>query len=202
MDKTSPLVAPGVRLVRDHPMVQSLAVITLFATLTALGAQCRISLPFTPVPMTLQVFFVLLSGVALGSRLGAASQVQYLAMGAAGLPVFAGGAHGVVAFAGPTAGYLFGFVAAAGLVGWFTERLQRVSLIGLLLAMVAGVAAVYAPGVLWLSVWLHAARHAPWGSALHQAVLLGVVPFLGVDLMKATLAASLGVPLCRYGRRQ
>jgi biotin transport system substrate-specific component len=102
--------------------LRAVALTTLFAGLTAAGAQVSLHVPFTPVPVTLQVFFVLLAGAALGSRLGALSLAEYLALGAAGLPVFADGKSGLLAFVGPTAGYLPGFIAAAWLVGRLTER--------------------------------------------------------------------------------
>ena len=78
-------------------------------------AQVRIPLPFTPIPITGQTFAVLLVGVALGSRRGAASLALYLLMGLAGLPFFAGGASGMAYVLGPTGGYLVGFIAAAAL---------------------------------------------------------------------------------------
>ena len=89
---------------------------TAFAALTAIGARVQVHLPFTPVPVTGQVFCVLLAGAVLGARLGFVSQVEYLAAGAAGLPVFAHGG-GLPALLGPTAGYLIGFPIAAAVVG-------------------------------------------------------------------------------------
>lgn len=170
----------------------------VFAGLTALGARIAFHVPFTPVPVTLQVFFVLLSGAVLGSRLGALSQVQYLALGAAGLPVFAGAPGGIAAFAGPTAGYLIGFVAAAWVVGRVVEWQPKLSFIGCVAAMAAGLAGIYGPGAAWLSLWL-AATGTPAAEALSRAVLLGVVPFAGVDLVKAALAAGIALRLTRHG---
>ena len=98
--------------------------ILAFALLTALGAFVRIPLPFTPVPVTLQTFFVLAAGIYLGSRDAALSQLGYLAIGAVGLPVFAGGGAGFGHFLGVTGGYLIAFPIAAALVG---AALLRVS---------------------------------------------------------------------------
>ncbi|MGH7539390.1 MAG: biotin transporter BioY, partial [Gemmatimonadota bacterium] len=81
-----------------------------FAALTALGARIAVPLPGTPVPFTFQVVAVLLAGVLLGPRLGAASQAAYLAAGASGLPIFAAGG-GVAYLLGPTGGYLLAFPA-------------------------------------------------------------------------------------------
>ena len=84
-----------------------------FALLTALGAAVRIPLPFTPVPITLQTLFVLLAGVTLGPRLGAASMAFYLLLGTAGYHVFAGSERcGLQTIFGPTGGYLLGFLLA------------------------------------------------------------------------------------------
>src|SRR5512138_2923700 len=123
-----------------------------FVLLMALGAHVRIPLPWTPVPVTLQTLFLHLAGASLGSGLGALSQVLYLALGAANLPVFAGGA-GAAALLGPTAGYLVGFVGAAALTGRLIGRTP--SLTRAFLAMAAGTLVVYACGMLWLAYLLH-----------------------------------------------
>ncbi|MDH7568179.1 MAG: biotin transporter BioY [Armatimonadota bacterium] len=196
MSHPSVRVAPGVLLVRDCPTARAAALAVLFAALTGLGAQAAIRLPFTPVPVTLQLFFVLLSGAMLGSRLGALSQAQYLALGAAGLPVFAGGMSGIGAFAGPTAGYLVGFVAAAWVVGRLTERSGSPCAPVVLLAMLAGVLAVYTPGTAWLWVWLKISGGS-WGGTLTQAVAAGALPFVGVDAVKAVLATAVVLPTLR-----
>lgn len=197
MAETRSRVAPGMHLVEVNPAARAFVLAVLFAALTALGAQMSVRLPFTPVPLTLQVFFVLLSGAALGSRLGALSQAQYLALGAAGLPVFAGGASGIGAFGGPTTGYLIGFVLAAWLVGFLSERMCSPSAGKLFLVMMAGVAAIHLPGALWLSMWLNAVRGSAPTAALLQAAVLGVAPFLGVDTAKAALAAAASARLHR-----
>lgn len=90
------------------------------SVLIALLAQLEI--PLQPVPITGQTFGVLLVGALLGSRLGAVTVLTYLAWGAIGLPVFAGGISGPARLVGPTGGYLVGFVGAAFLVGWLSER--------------------------------------------------------------------------------
>jgi biotin transport system substrate-specific component len=164
---------------------------SLVATLTALAAQVSIRLPFTPVPVTGQVFMVLLAGGLLGARLGAASQLQYLALGAMGLPVFAGGASGLIAFSGPSGGYLFGFVAAA----WVTGKLSGASRSWwrLLCAGTAGVGVIYLFGAGWLACWL--ALFAPAPNLLELAFRTGVKPFIAIDLAKALAVAQLLYPL-------
>src|SRR3989339_1178484 len=89
----------------------------LFAALTAAVSPIKIPLGFTPVPITLQTLMVLLSGAMLGARYGALSQFLYLVLGAAGLPVFAGGSGGIASLFGPTGGYLFSYPIAAFIVG-------------------------------------------------------------------------------------
>src|SRR5512133_2023281 len=117
---------------------------TGFALLTAMGA--AIQIPIGPVPITLQVLFVLLSGLVLGSRMGALSQMEYLAIGFAGAPVFAGGKAGIVALLGPTGGYLVGFVVAAYLAGLIAERAGRASRVRFVAAGLIGTAAIYSAG--------------------------------------------------------
>ncbi len=97
----------------------------LFAALTGVGALIAIPLPFTPVPITLQTFFIFLAGALLGKYLGALSQLIYLLLGVVGLPVFAKGSSGIGALLGPSGGYLVGFIPAAFLVGYLLERREK-----------------------------------------------------------------------------
>ena len=152
--------------------------------MTAACAQIGFHLPGNPIPVTLQVFAVILCGMMLGGRLGAISQVEYLVAGAAGAPVFAGFKGGLWALAGPTGGYLVGFVAAAFVTGMLAERLTRRSFAGLCVAGLAGVAVIYVFGRAWLAVWLRDA------SGL-QSWALGVAPFVGIDAVKVAAAAAI-----------
>ncbi|MBA7670477.1 hypothetical protein ES703_78623 [subsurface metagenome] len=148
--------------------------VAIFTTLTTLGAFVRIPLPFTPVPLTLQTFFVLLGGAMLGSAAGSSSQSLYLILGASGLPVFAGARGGLSHLAGPTGGYLIGFVVAAYLVGKVVER--KDSSIWLILAMLAGTGVIYLLGGLRLAHFLRI--------GIKQTLYLGVIPFLPGDILK------------------
>ncbi|ASI98691.1 biotin transporter BioY [Thermococcus celer] len=148
----------------------------LFAALTAVGAQ--ISIPIGPVPVTLQVFFVLLSGLLLGARLGFLSQLAYVLTGALGIPVFANFHGGLAAIYGPTGGYILAFPLAALLAGYLSERYR--SLTGMAIGSLVGIAVVYLLGWLRLGLFL--------GGDFHKAFLLGVAPFVPVDLVKAALA--------------
>ena len=155
--------------------------VPVFAVLTALGAFIYVPLPFTPVPLTLQVFFVLLSAGLLGRR-AAASQGLYLLAGACGLPVFTGALGGLARLGGPTGGYMIGFIAAAYLAGWMLEAKGR-STLRIIFALTAGVAVIHACGVTQLSFVMHI--------SLTQGLLLGSLPFIPGDLLKLTAVIPL-----------
>ncbi len=144
----------------------------------ALAAQIAVPLPFTPVPITGQTLAVLLVGALLGSRLGSLTVLAYLAEGAMGLPVFAGGAFGLARLVGPTGGYLFGFVLAAFVVGWLCERGWDRRIITAALALIAGNGVIYLVGIPWLAVFVGGER----------ALALGLWPFLPGDALKIALA--------------
>jgi len=187
--------SPLAVLCLTRPWVRGFILATLFGTLTALAAQMSIRLPFTPVPVTGQVFLVLLAGGLLGPRLGAISQLEYLALGALGLPVFAAGSGGPLVFIGPTAGYLLGFVAAAWVVGRLAHT--RRQWWRLLFANLCGLSIIYFLGCIWLAGWLVLSKaeglgiHQPAGAPFLQALLLGAMPFLWVDLAKVLLATQI-----------
>ena len=164
--------------------VTSVLLVIGAAALTALAAQWEIHLPFTPVPVTGQTFAVLLTGAALGMTLGAAGQAVYVVAGALGLPVYAGGAAGwSTATAQGSAGYLIGFIFAAGLVGFMAERRQDRTFPTMFTAFIAGSFIIYAFGVAGLMILLD--------MTFTEAVLAGVVPFILGDIIKAAAAGLL-----------
>src|SRR3954463_8025308 len=121
-----------------------------FALALAAASQVAIPIPGTPVPITLQPFVVVLAGLWLGPRAGAASMLLYLAAGAAGLPVFAPiGAPGIARFFGPTGGYLFAYPACAFVAGFVAER--RPTLMGRWMAAVLGIAVLFIGGIAQLA---------------------------------------------------
>jgi biotin transport system substrate-specific component len=172
----------GARVGASSRVVTALLVMG-FATLTGLAAQWEILLPGNPVPITGQTLVVLLSGATLGLRAGAASQLLYVAMGAVGLPFFAGGASGIEVLAGPTVGYLAGFVVASALVGRLAERRADRKVSTAVPAFLAGSAVIYLCGVIGLMITL--------GIGVAEAFTLGVVPFLVGDAIKAVAAGVL-----------
>ncbi|MAT06096.1 MAG: biotin transporter BioY [Acidimicrobiaceae bacterium] len=169
--------------------VADVALVVGFALLTALAAQITIPLGFTPVPLTGQTFAVLLAGGALGAVRGMASQGLYVALGAIGLPFYAEGDGGWTAATGSTAGYLVGFVVAAGVVGLLAERGQDRRISTAVPAFLAGTVVIYALGAGWLAHSLGIPLTAPAGEP--SAVAYGVAPFIVGDVAKAVLAGVL-----------
>jgi biotin transport system substrate-specific component len=163
--------------------VVSVLLVVSAAALTALAAQWRIQLPFTPVPITGQTFVVLLTGAALGMRLGALGQLLYVGVGAFGAPIFSNGKGGMEVVRGATGGYLIGFIFAAGLVGWMAERRQDRKFSTMFTAFILGSAVIYSFGVVGLMI------ATDWDFA--TAFERGVVPFLFGDLIKAAAAGIL-----------
>ena len=163
----------------ERSLTRDLLYIVGFSLLTGLMAQIRITLPFTPIPLTGQTFAVLLSGAVLGSRRGFLSQALYLAEGAAGLPVFAGGVGSALYLLGPTGGYLWSFPVAAALLGWLVERGASRSSSKLAAALIVSDLLILASG----GAWLHILFRVPYS----QSWILGFYPFLGADLAKIVL---------------
>ena len=159
-----------------------------FAGLTGLLAQLRFYLPYTPVPVTGQVFAVLLSGVILGKWYGGLSQGLYAGIGAIGIPWFAGAKSGMAVLLGVDGGYILGFIAASLIIGWFTDKYVRSrSFMGLFSLMVLGILVIYVFGVIQLSLVLSVNTE--------KAIALGALPFIGVDLYKALIAAAIASAL-------
>ena len=156
------------------------AVILGGAAFVGLSAQMAVPLPFTPVPLTMQTFAVLLAGAALGWQRAILSMLLYLVAGAAGVPWFAEGTSGTAA---PSFGYIMGFVLAAAVVGRLAGAGGDRTPLRTFALMVLGTALIYAVGVPWLAVSLDL--------GIAKAVALGMTPFLAGDAIKAALAAGL-----------
>lgn len=157
-------------------------------------ACARITLPFWPVPMTMQVFGALLLAAVAGGRLAAGMILVYLAEGALGLPVFAssaGGGAGLAALLGPTGGYLAGFAIAALIAGEWMRRSGRRGGAAALLPMLLGLGVIYLCGVLWL------ASFVGWS----RVIAVGVAPFVVGDLLKVLLAAVTAAAWLRWKER-
>ena len=138
----------------------------------------QIAVPVGPVPISGQTLGVLLVAAVLGPKRGAWAVMMYIAEGAAGLPVFAGGRAGLAVLLGPTGGYLIGFIAAAAVVGTLCRAGMDRRPATTFVTMIVGSAAIYLFGVLWL------AQFTGWSSVLQ----FGVIPFLFGDALKAAMA--------------
>lgn len=158
---------------------RSVLAVALAALLVGAAAQVVVPLPFTPIPFTLQPLAVLVVGGVLGARRGAAALALYLAMGLAGLPVFAAGGSGIARLMGPTGGYLLAFPLAAAVTGAIGGT--RPGLLRALAACVAGMVLIHVGGT---------AQLAALGGDAGAAYRLGFVPFLTGDLLKVGLAAA------------
>ena len=160
---------------------------------SALIALCaQVSVPFYPVPVTMQTFAVILIGLTYGWRLGGITVALYLIEGSIGLPVFAGGKGGMIVMMGPTAGYLYGFFLAAVACGWFTERGFDRSYLKLIVPLLAGNVLLYTSGLIWLGNFIG------WDKPVLE---LGLYPFIPGDLMKIALVAVLLPTVWKYVER-
>lgn len=163
-----------------------------FIALTVAGAYIRIPLPFSPVPITLQTFFVLLAGALLGKKLGSLSQAGYLFIGIFGLPVFTGGLYGFARLFGPTGGYLMGFVLAAFAIGKLLGNDNEAPFVKIVGAMLVGLAILFTTGTIQLAVVMHI--------SLEKAVALGVLPFIPGGIIKLLAAATIYQKVQRQAR--
>jgi biotin transport system substrate-specific component len=168
-------------------VARTVILVALGTALLALSAKINLPLPY--VPMTLQTLVVLMIGAAYGWRLGTATVMAYLAEGAIGLPVFAGPVGGLAPLLGPTAGYLAGFVAAAFITGWLSERGWDRSVPRLFVAMGLGHIVILAAGFAWLAFGMKLGVEKAW--------LVGIAPFVAASVIKNALGAAL-VPAIRY----
>lgn len=181
---------------RTLRIARDVALVGGFAVLTAVCAQIRFTLGFTPVPITGQTFAVLLAGTALGWKRGLASQAVYWLVGMV-VPFawYSEGQHGWEVATGATAGYLVGFILAAAVVGYLAERRQDRDVATSIPAMLAGTAVIYVLGSIWLAYHLGIPLTSDDGT---NALALGVTPFLVGDVIKLA-AAGLLTPLAwRY----
>lgn len=177
------MAAPAPRVLADvfpRSLARDVLLIMGGAAFVGICAQIAVPLPFTPVPLTGQTFAVLLTGAALGSLRGILSMLLYTVAGLVGLPWFAEGSSG---FAMPSFGYIIGFIAGAGVVGWLAERGWTRTVVDTALAMVLGNVVIYGIGVTWLKFSL--------GTTWPSAIEMGMTPFLIGDGIKILLAAGL-----------
>ncbi len=168
--------------------LRQVAIVVCASAVIAVCARLVLPLPFTPVPLTLANFGVLLVGLTLGSKRGFAAAALYLGWGAMGLPVFSSaGPGGIAQLLGPTAGYLWAYPVMAFIAGWIAERGAR-SFARNLLGGIAAELVLFAGGLAWLAVLTHSWQHA---------AAFGLYPFVAAEVMKVMLAAALARRLQR-----
>jgi biotin transport system substrate-specific component len=172
---------------------RTLSLVPLCAALTAAGAFIKI--PLWPVAITLQTFFVILSGIILGPRYGALSQLVYIIIGLLGLPVFSGGG-GLAYLMQPSFGYLIGFVMAPLAVGGIVRN-KALTHVSVFMAALAGTCVIYAIGIPYLAAYMHLVLKKP--DAISLAVKAGALIFLPGDVIKCLILALI-VPKLRLQR--
>lgn len=162
----------------------------LFAALTAAGAFVKI--PVGSVPFTLQLFFTVLSGILLGGRLGALSQLVYVLIGLAGMPVFASGG-GISYIYNPAFGYLLGFILASYATGKMVEMKEKPGFVWLLISCITGTVVIYIIGV----PYLYMISKVVLNKSVNISVILktGFLIFIPGDLIKCVLTALIGVKI-------
>ncbi len=164
-------------------LIQKLTLSALFTALIAILAQVAVPLPFSPIPFTGQVAGVLLAGALLDRRTAVLSITAYLLLGAAGAPVFSLARGGIYMLTGPTGGYLWGFIPAVFFAASLIEKKEQPSVYRAAVAMLTALTLIYLCGGIQLGLIM--------GYSLGQILLVGVIPFLPLDLIKAALAIFL-----------
>jgi len=170
--ETYPYRNIAITWIESRTKVESIGLALGFAIVTALSAQIRVELFFTPVPITAQTFMVILSGLLLGKKYGSLSMSFYLSGGILGLPWFSGSVAGLAILKSPTVGYLIGFIMASWLIGKFSNYPY--------LSILLGTSVIYLFGTIGLSLVLQI--------SILEAIKIGVLPFLIGDLIKALAA--------------
>ncbi len=169
-------------LYRENTSVRTRVLgILLFAVATAISARVSALVPNSPIPLTMQVLVVVLSGLVLGPRDGLLAQAVYLQAILLGAPLTAAGLGGPLAFASPTAGYLVSFPLAAFVAGWLGRQTRTGAWLWRALGGLAALAVIYGFGTAWLAGYV---------GGLGNAWALGAVPFIGADLIKVLIVTA------------
>ena len=169
---------------QSSSLIKQVGIVICASAVIAVCARLSLPLPFTPVPLTLGNFAVLLLGLAIGSRRGFAAAALYLGWGAMGLPVFSSaGPGGIAQMLGPTGGYLWAYPVMAFLAGWIAER-GHPSLARNLVAGTIGELALFAGGLGWLAIMTHS-----W----QRAAYFGLYPFFFAEVVKIMIAAAIAL---------
>jgi len=181
--------------IRNATVAKKMALAFSVACLTGLLAQVKLSIPWTPVPITGQTFVVLLSGVLLGGWWGGISQAIYLAIGASGIPWFSGWTGGIGVLIGPTGGYLIGFVLASLFLGYCSDKYFSAQnyFPMIFLMLLANFLIINVSGLVVLAIYLHILKGA--APSIFDLLKMGTVPFIIGDIIKILAAASVAKAL-------
>ncbi|GAA0704307.1 biotin transporter BioY [Paraclostridium ghonii] len=171
---------------------KDLIICAMFASITAILAQIAIPLPFSTVPLTMQVFAVTISGVIIGAKKGFISQVIYILLGAIGMPVFAQMSGGAGIIFGYTGGFIMAFPLMALLIGYISEKYNSISAI--MISMILALIINYTIGTLWYSFVA--------GVGFMEGFMVCVVPFILIDLVKVGLATTIGLTIKKRIKRE
>lgn len=174
---------------------KEITLVALFSGLTAIGA--FISLPLGPVPITLQTMFVLLSGILLGAKLAALSQIVYIVLGLIGVPIFSGFTGGPQSILKPSFGFIIGFVFAAYIVGKITNQNSQFKL-KIVIATIVGTITIYLFGIPYMYYILNVVMSK--GLSLDEVLKIGLWMFIPGDILKLVVAAIVGTRMNRVIR--
>ncbi len=169
-------------MLTDSIMRRTVGILAFFM-LTIAGAFVYIPLPITPVPLTLQTFFVLLCAAFLKKKDGFATQGTYIGLGALGLPIFSGATGGIFRLLGPTGGYLLGFAVCIYVVSSLLDKFRtkgQLTFSKILFAFASGISAIYLCGGLWLAFITK--------FSFSEIITYGIMPFIAGDVLKVILA--------------
>lgn len=176
--------------------VKDMIYVSIFAALMVVGAYIRI--PFPVIPITLQPFFCALAGIMIGSRLAFTSQIIYIALGLAGLPVFAKGG-GITYIFQPSFGFILGFALCAYVVGKISERQQSINIKGSLISLFSGLASIYALGIPFMYMILRFYKNNPDATVWY--IITMNLPFLIKDLVLYIIIAITSVTVVPIVKR-
>ena len=177
--------------VQDASTTTKILMSLIMACITGILAQIIIPLPWTPVPITAQTFAVLCSGLFLGKKYGALSQIFYIVLGIAFIPWFGGMTGGIDTFLGSTCGFFIGFVIASYFVGLITEKYSKARNFTRMAVTIgiANFALIYIPGLIGLALWFNLTQGNAIGIA--DLLLMGLIPFIAGDIVKILGAAGI-----------
>ncbi len=178
-------------MTEQHEKLRNMILVAIFAAILAILSQIVFNVPVSPAPITLQTFGIYLIALLLGGPMGALAVLLYLALGAVGLPVFAGGEGGIGVILGPKGGFLLAFPIAAYISGFLITRLNREKIVSYLIAVLPGFLLIFVLGTLQLKLVL--------GLSLWPALLAGVIPFLPGEALKIFLAVFLSFRIGKTG---